>query len=278
MRAAGSIIWATDLVEHSDKKGGKKGQPSVTSYSYTTSFAVALSSRPILGVRRIWADGNLLRGEAGDLKAGGLLRVHTGHGDQAPDPLIAADKGAAECPAFRDCAYVVFEDLALETFGNRIPALTFEVIADDGAIALADLVDPLGVDASASATLGPLAGFANEGGPLASMLETIDILFPLAIDAGGAQLTIDPANAAAPASAPLLPAPARAWEVRRFRRRRGSASGPRRGRSRAGRGAALLRSCARLSARGPAARPASRRSGAARPYADDRVSRCVRRR
>ena len=43
MRAAGTIIWATDLVEHKDKKGGKKGQPSYTSYSYTTSFAVALS-------------------------------------------------------------------------------------------------------------------------------------------------------------------------------------------------------------------------------------------
>jgi len=216
MRAAGSIIWATDLVEHSDSKGGKKGRPAVTSYSYTTSFAVALSSRPIVGVRRIWADGNLLRGEAGDLKAAGLMRVHTGHGDQAPDPLIAADKGAAECPAFRDCAYVVFEDLALETFGNRIPALTFEVIADDGAIALADLVDPLGADASASATLGALAGFANEGGPLAATLETIDILFPLAIDAGGARLTIDSATAAASATAPLLPAPARAWEENDF--------------------------------------------------------------
>src|SRR6476661_3732852 len=97
----GTIIWATDLVEHKDKSGGKKGQPSVTTYAYTTSFAVALSSRPILGIGRVWADGNLLRGAAGDLKVAGAMRVHAGRGDQAPDPLIAAAQGAAS-PAFRD--------------------------------------------------------------------------------------------------------------------------------------------------------------------------------
>ena len=125
MRSAGSIIWATDLVEHSAKKGGRKGQPSVTSYSYTTSFAVALSSRQILGVGRVWADGNLLRGEAGDLKVGGTMRLHSGWGDQAPDPLIAAAEGLDRCPAWRGLAYVVFEDLELTDFFNRIPALTF---------------------------------------------------------------------------------------------------------------------------------------------------------
>ena len=46
IRVAGSVIWATDLVEHRATSGGK-GRPKVTSYSYTASFAVALSSRPI---------------------------------------------------------------------------------------------------------------------------------------------------------------------------------------------------------------------------------------
>ena len=214
MRAAGTIIWATELVEHKDKSGGKKGQPSVTTYAYTTSFAVAVSSRPIHGIGRIWADGNLLRGAGGDLKVAGTMRLHTGRGDQQPDPLIAADKGAAS-PAFRDCAYVVFEDLALADFGNRIPALTFEVLADEGAIALADLIDPLG-GAGAVHALAPLAGFANEGGPLAATLETIDTLFPLAVDAGGAQLTVDPARESTGAAARVLPPPARAWEEHDF--------------------------------------------------------------
>ncbi|GGE01957.1 hypothetical protein GCM10011515_22030 [Tsuneonella deserti] len=214
MRAAGTVIWATDLVEHKDRSGGSKGQPSVTSYAYTTSFAVALSSRPIRGVGRIWADGNLLRGAAGDMKAGGVLRVHTGHGDQSPDPLVAAAEGAS-CPAFRDCAYVVFEDLALENFGNRVPALTFEIIADDGAIALADLVGPTGADGATPADLGPLAGFANEGGPLGGTIEVIGTLFPLSVTTGEEGLVIRPAEDPG-GTAALLPPPARGWEENDF--------------------------------------------------------------
>lgn len=53
MRAAGTIIWATDLAETGETAGGGKGQPKTTRYSYAVSLAVALSSRPILGVRRI---------------------------------------------------------------------------------------------------------------------------------------------------------------------------------------------------------------------------------
>src|SRR5919205_2057083 len=45
MRVAGSVIWATDLVE-SEQTSGAKGQPDVT-YSYSVSLAVALSSRPV---------------------------------------------------------------------------------------------------------------------------------------------------------------------------------------------------------------------------------------
>src|SRR3569623_665480 len=81
MRVAGTIVWATDLKESSDSSGGGKGQPSTTSYSYSVSFAVALSSRPILGIGRIWADGNLLRGAAGGLKTGGTLRINDSLGD-----------------------------------------------------------------------------------------------------------------------------------------------------------------------------------------------------
>lgn len=57
LRVAGSVIWATDLVEHRHREGGK-GRPTVTSYSYTASFAVALSARPVLSVGRIWATAN----------------------------------------------------------------------------------------------------------------------------------------------------------------------------------------------------------------------------
>src|SRR5690606_13533344 len=87
LRMPGSIIWATDLAEDRDTSGGGKGGPSVTTYSYSASFAVALASRPIAGIGRIWADGNLLRGAGGDLKVGGSMRFYDGHGDQEADPL-----------------------------------------------------------------------------------------------------------------------------------------------------------------------------------------------
>jgi hypothetical protein len=202
MRAAGSIIWATDLVESRETSGGK-GRPSTTSYSYAGSFAVALASRPVRGVGRIWADGNLLRGSAGDLKVGGALRIHLGHGDQAPDPLIASAHGGA-CPAFRGLAYCVFEGLQLADFGNRLPTLSFEIFADDGEVALAELLAPLGPAVATDAALPGLAGFSDEGGPLAATLAAVGAVYPLACDAGGAQLTIRGVEAA-PAEVPMLP-------------------------------------------------------------------------
>ena len=103
MRVAGSVIWSTDLIEHRHRQGGGKGQPKVTTYSYSASFAVAISARRIVDVRRIWADGNLLRGSAGDFKTGiGAFRIHYGSEDQALDPLIAADKGMTTTPAHRE--------------------------------------------------------------------------------------------------------------------------------------------------------------------------------
>ena len=58
---------------------------------------------------------------------GVTMRVHLGGEDQEPDPFIAAKMGAANTPAYRGTAYVVFEELPLERFGNRLPQLSFEV-------------------------------------------------------------------------------------------------------------------------------------------------------
>lgn len=62
-------------------------------------------------MRRIWADGKLLRGAAGDLKIQAVMRVYLSHGDQGIDLLLAAAEGVALTPAHRGTAYVVFEDL-----------------------------------------------------------------------------------------------------------------------------------------------------------------------
>lgn len=196
MRTGGTIIWSTELKEHREKSGGGKGRPKVTTYSYSVSFAVALSSRPLQSIGRIWADGNLLRGAAGDLKTGGAFRFHAGMRDQQPDPLIAAAEAPGQCPAFRGLAYCVFEDLDLSDFGNRIPALTFEVFADEEALSLADLMADAPDPIEADVPLSGLAGFTAEG----SLLDSLSVLapaFPVACDAAGSHIVFAPHQGAA---------------------------------------------------------------------------------
>ena len=204
MRVPGTVIWSTDLIESKRKDKGRKGQPSTVNSSYSASFAVALSSTPIARLGRIWADGNLLRGALDDLKVGGSLRFYSGFGDDPVDPLIAAAKGTA-APAFRDCAYVVFENLELAEYGNRIPALSFEIFAEGGddTVSLAGLV-PGAVPAAKALTLAHARGFADEGGSLAGTLAAIDQVIPLVCtsDADGLKLAPRALPDAEPATLP----------------------------------------------------------------------------
>lgn len=171
IRVAGCVIWATDLIEHRATQSGGKGQPSTTAYSYTASFAVALSSRPILGVKRIWADGQLLRGAAGDFKVRTGFRLHDGGEDQAVDPLIAAIEGVNRAPAHRGLAYAVFEDLELASFGNRLPQLTFEVVGDAAPVAAGSIATRVAPLAAEELTTS-LHGFSTQD----SVRTTLDAL------------------------------------------------------------------------------------------------------
>lgn len=174
MRVGGCVIWSTDLIESRSKSSSGKGQPSVTSYSYSASFAVALSGRPIVGVGRIWADGNLLRGSGGDLKVSTGFRLHLGDEDQPVDPLIAAAEGAAFAPAHRGIAYAVFETLQLADYGNRIPSLTFEVIGDAAPVTVGAIAEALsGGSVAAAEAVQPLAGFAAYGDSVGGVLDTL---------------------------------------------------------------------------------------------------------
>ncbi|MCB1342080.1 MAG: glycoside hydrolase TIM-barrel-like domain-containing protein, partial [Pseudooceanicola sp.] len=130
MRVGGQVIWASDFIETATTSGGGKGapaQPKVTQYSYSVSLAVAVCEGEIAGIGRIWADGEEIA--PAELN----LRVYTGGADQLPDPLIEAIEGAGLVPAYRGTAYVVFEDLALERFGNRVPQFSFEVVRPEQA-------------------------------------------------------------------------------------------------------------------------------------------------
>lgn len=172
MRVAGPVIWATDLVEARGLTGGGKGRAGTESYSYSANFVVALSGRTIRRVGRIWADGRLLRGSAGDFKVATGFRLYPGTEDQPVDPLVASIEGA-RASAFRGIAYAVFEGLALAEFGNRIPQLTFEVEADSGPVScdvIARALSPLVRPGDAGMAV---AGFAASGGSVRAVLEML---------------------------------------------------------------------------------------------------------
>ena len=171
MRVAGTVIWATDLIENRSVSGTGKGQAGTATYAYAASFAVLLSARAIVGVGRIWAEGKLLRGAAGDFKTSTGFRLHLGGEDQAADPLIASVEGAGT-PAYRGAAYAVFEMLQLADFGNRIPSLTFEVIADEGAVLVSTIATALASEVSGTAALA-VGGFAASGGSVRAVLEML---------------------------------------------------------------------------------------------------------
>lgn len=141
-RIGGELIWATrfeevvNIVRHGGGAfggkgglfGGGGGESTETTYSYFANIAVGLCEGPVAFVRRVWADGREL-----DLTTL-AMRVHRGDESQTPDPLILAKEGAANAPAYRGLAYVVFERLPLAGFGNRIPQLSFEVVRPVGAL------------------------------------------------------------------------------------------------------------------------------------------------
>lgn len=172
MRVAGSVIWATDLNE-STAQTGAKGQPETTVYSYSVSFAVALSSREAGSIQRIWADGKLLRGAAGDFKVSTGFRFNPGSESQAIDPLIGSIEGVGETPAYRGLAVAVFEDLELAEYGNRIPFLTFEIAADPAPQALGAILADASDDMIQSDAATAVDGYAAHGPSIKAAVEPL---------------------------------------------------------------------------------------------------------
>jgi len=147
IQTAGNIVWGTNFVEHKKKSGGKGGGGgTVTSYTYSVSFAVMICKGPISGIGRIWADGKLFADLTGQTFAdgtitgeyegngGGTFTVYQGTETQLPDAFMEGIEGAGNVPAYRPYAYVVFKDLYVTDFGQRIPTFTFEIISPVSAV------------------------------------------------------------------------------------------------------------------------------------------------
>jgi len=140
MRVSGNVIWSTELQEtrhvthQSGGKGGGGGGATQTTYTYSVSFAVGLCAGPVSTVRRIWADTKLIYDATASNtqateKYPGVIRIHTGTEDQQPDSTIEMHLGMGNVPAYRGLCYLVFTDLQLADFANRIPNISAEVVA-----------------------------------------------------------------------------------------------------------------------------------------------------
>lgn len=145
MRVPGNMIWTAGIKEKKKKSGGKGG-PKQTTYSYSASFAMGFCKGEIEDFIRIWADGKLIYGgtvprgtnngesiivsialSGNKKKKKYKFRFYKGTESQLPDSVIANAIGIDDTPAYRGLAYIVFEDMPLEDFGNRIPNMSAEI-------------------------------------------------------------------------------------------------------------------------------------------------------
>jgi len=144
---SGNVFWlegnAIKEVMVKKKSGGKGGGSKSTTKTFVNyaTFAVGLCQGPIAGIRRIWIKGELFydagSSDPGTIAASNLaaegFKVYLGTNTQSPDPRIQADVGAANCPAWRGLAYIVFYDLPLAKYGDALMGAQVKVeVVKDG--------------------------------------------------------------------------------------------------------------------------------------------------
>ena len=133
MRVAGNIIWAVDAEPYqkeveSGGKGSSFGSSSATSTGYFITMAIAICEGPILGISKVWQDGQLIIDCTTEPKP--LIgELYLGDESQMPDPTMESHLGAGNVPAYRGISYIV-----LNRFDNgprpTPPQFSFEVIKE----------------------------------------------------------------------------------------------------------------------------------------------------
>jgi len=148
VRMGGNVIWALPIREEkkTEKSGGKGGAPAqeMVTYAYYGTFAVAFGEGLATEVLRIWADADVIFDKRADpylstgaygfkglsrptKQEGVKFRFYPGSSTQEADSAIIAEQGVANTPAHRDTVYIVFDDIPLENYGNRLPNITAEI-------------------------------------------------------------------------------------------------------------------------------------------------------
>lgn len=186
VRMAGNVIWASDLIEteKTEEVGGKGGGPEVTTYSYSINCAVGICVGPIAGIRKIWADTELVydvsdqadieaQQASGEFKQ--YFQLYTGSDTQLPDATMETALGVGNVPGYRGLAYVVFTGLPLEPYGNRLPNLEFEVMVTATAAAPARSIAVSVPAYSGQGILFPAQGVVRLGSGADNLVRTFSL-------------------------------------------------------------------------------------------------------
>ncbi len=137
MRLGTNMIWAQDLVQVTPSQGGgSAASPQVVNYAYTCSFAVMVCAGPLSSVDRIWGEDILLYDSSYPGTTGTEVAIYLGSSTQGQDPTILAASGTT--PGYQDYCYLVFTDLNLTPWGQRVPNITVEV--DGGAATVGSII------------------------------------------------------------------------------------------------------------------------------------------
>lgn len=206
---SGTVVYLGKCLEHSTTTSqGGKGQPSQsqTTYSYTQSIAIGLCEGEILGVLRIWENGELvfdnrpqLDGEPNavfnarinaNVKYEAKFVLYTGSESQTADPTIEADLGVGNVPGFRGLAYIVYPGRSLrDDQGQRHPTFKFEIHApflggyEPREMDLQDVVTAIsarsGYDTVTQIDASSLAGVPITGYAVKAIMAARDALAPL---------------------------------------------------------------------------------------------------
>jgi hypothetical protein len=133
-RLAGNIIWSNGIreVKSTESVGGKGGGgQTVTTYTYYCTWALALCEGKVRDIHKIWFDFDLIYdAETGATRIPDFqnkVTFYYGDEDQEADPIMQAANGQANTPPYKGICYLVFDDIDLTDFGNRLPNITVEL-------------------------------------------------------------------------------------------------------------------------------------------------------
>ena len=129
-RLPGHLIWAAPIREevtsesvNIGKKSKKSYNETIERYSYFATFIYAYAIGPAEGIGKAWVN-NIQLDQLED--AGIEFEVYLGTADQQP-PDIPLMPGQINL-AYKDIVYIVFRDILLTPFNNRIPTIDVEVV------------------------------------------------------------------------------------------------------------------------------------------------------